>query len=78
MVAFTGIFTWPHKIMVPHIIGSAIGIINTGGTLGGFLAPMIIGYLVKAAGGSFVGAFLFMGAAAIASGLMALLVKVGK
>ena len=47
-------------------------------TLGGFLAPMIIGYLVKAAGGSFVGAFLFMGAAAIASGLMALLVKVGR
>ena len=78
VVAFTGIFTWPHKIMDPHIIGSAIGIINTGGTLGGFLAPMIIGYLVKAAGGSFVGAFLFMGAAAIASGLMALLVKVGE
>jgi len=36
--AFTAIFTWPHKIFDPSIIGSSIGIINTGGTVGGFLA----------------------------------------
>ncbi|MFD1902909.1 hypothetical protein GQR36_27520 [Enterococcus termitis] len=28
-------------------IGSSIGIINTGGTLGGFLAPLILGQLIK-------------------------------
>ncbi|KFI39736.1 transporter major facilitator superfamily MFS_1 [Bifidobacterium actinocoloniiforme DSM 22766] len=78
VVAFTGIFTWPHKIMDPRIIGSSIGVVNTGGTLGGFLAPMIIGFLVKAAGGSFVWAFTFMAAASIAAGLMVLLVKAPK
>ncbi|WEV42504.1 MFS transporter [Bifidobacterium sp. ESL0682] len=60
MFAFTGIFTWPHKIMNPEIIGSSIAVINTGGTIGGFLAPTILGSMVKAAGGSFTNAFLFI------------------
>ena len=73
--AFTAIFTWPHKIMDPAIIGSSIGIINTGGTLGGFLAPMVLGYLIKLSGGSFTLAFLFMAGASVLCGLSALLVK---
>nr|WP_159721448.1 MFS transporter [Enterococcus sp. CSURQ0835] len=73
--AFTTIFTWPHKIMDPAIIGSSIGIINTGGTLGGFLAPMVLGYLIKLSGGSFTLAFLFMAGASVLCGLSALLVK---
>ncbi|MEI5990288.1 MFS transporter [Enterococcus crotali] len=73
--AFTAIFTWPHKIMDPSIIGSSIGIINTGGTLGGFLAPMILGQLIKSAGGSFTLAFGFMAAASLLCGLCALGVK---
>ncbi|WP_086315011.1 hypothetical protein A5821_002545 [Enterococcus sp. 7F3_DIV0205] len=73
--AFTAIFTWPHKIMDPSIIGSSIGIINTGGTLGGFLAPMILGQLIKAAGGSFTLAFGFMAAASLLCGLCVLGVK---
>lgn len=73
--AFTAIFTWPHKIMDSSIIGSSIGIINTGGTLGGFLAPMILGQLIKAAGGSFTLAFGFMAVASICCGLVVLGVK---
>lgn len=73
--AFTAIFTWPHKIMDPSIIGSSIGIINTGGTLGGFLAPLILGQLIKAAGGSFTLAFGFMAAASLLCGLCVLGVK---
>lgn len=73
--AFTAIFTWPHKIMDQSIIGSSIGIINTGGTLGGFLAPMILGQLIKAAGGSFTLAFGFMAAASLLCGLCVLGVK---
>ena len=76
--AFTAIFTWPHKIMDPSIIGSSIGIINTGGTLGGFLAPMILGQFIKAADGSFTLAFIFMAVAGVLSGLCALGVKVEK
>ncbi|WEV73015.1 MFS transporter [Bifidobacterium sp. ESL0790] len=77
-LAFTGIFTWPHKIMRAEIIGSSIGVINTGGTLGGFLSPMIIGQLIKASGGSFTTAFLFLAAAGVACALVVLLVKVPK
>lgn len=73
--AFTAIFTWPHKIMDPSTIGSSIGIINTGGTLGGFLAPMILGQLIKSADGSFTLAFIFMAVAGLLSGICALGVK---
>lgn len=44
---FTTIFTWPHKIFAAEQIGSSIGIVNTGGTLGGFLAPLILGFIIK-------------------------------
>jgi sugar phosphate permease len=73
--AFTAIFTWPHKIMHESIIGSAIGIINTGGTLGGFFAPMIIGGLVQSANGSFTGAFIFIAIASLLSGICTQFVK---
>lgn len=73
--AFTAIFTWPHKIMSPSIIGSSIGVINTGGTLGGFLAPMILGKLINMAGGSFTLAFGFMAIASILCGLTILGVR---
>ncbi|WP_297134388.1 MFS transporter, partial [Terrisporobacter sp.] len=73
--AFTAIFTWSHKIFDQSIIGSSIGIINTGGTLGGFLAPMILGYLIKIAMGSFTLAFMFMTVASLLCGLSVLLIK---
>ncbi|WP_317643366.1 MFS transporter [Bombiscardovia apis] len=76
VLAFTGMFTWPHKIMDSHLIGSAIGITSTGGTIGGFLAPVISGYLVKAAGGSFFWAFSFLALMSLLSGLVVLTVKV--
>lgn len=49
IVIFTTIFTWPHKIFPAEQIGSTIGIVNTGGTLGGFLAPLILGFIIKSA-----------------------------
>ncbi|MFD2308676.1 MFS transporter [Enterococcus termitis] len=73
--AFVAIFTWPHKIMDKSTIGSSIGIINTGGTLGGFLAPLILGQLIKMAGGSFTLAFGFMAVASLLCGLCVLGVK---
>lgn len=74
--SFTAIFTWPHKIMSESVIGSAIGVINTGGTLGGFFAPMVIGGIVEAANGSFTGAFIFIAIASLLSGIFAQFVKV--
>lgn len=58
--AFTATFTWPQKIFKQEVIGSSVGIINTGGTFGGFLAPIIIGSLVQSAGGDFKIGFIFL------------------
>lgn len=73
--AFTAILTFPHKLMDPQVIGSSMGIINTGGTLGGFLAPMILGQLITINNGSFTLAFGFMAVASILCGVIALGVK---
>lgn len=73
--AFTATFTWPQYIFPKEIIGSSVGIINTGGTLGGFLAPMIIGALVEAASGSFSIGFIFLAVSILIGGFGTLLVK---
>lgn len=70
--AFTAMFTLPHKLINPEIIGASMGFINTGGTLGGFLAPMILGQLIKVGGGSFTLSFVFMAIASIIAGLTVL------
>jgi nitrate/nitrite transporter NarK len=44
------------------------GFVSTGGQAGGFFAPIVIGYIVKATG-SFTGGFLFMIAALCVSAL---------
>lgn len=77
-LVFTSIFTWPHKIMDARVIGSAIGVVNTGGTLGGFVAPMAIGYLVKLAGGSFTPAFFFLAGVAVCVAVTVLFLKLPK
>lgn len=68
---FVGLFTWPHKILDKKIIGSSIGVINTGGTLGGFIGPTLFGAVIDSSGGSFVPAFIGMGVFALAAGLLA-------
>jgi nitrate/nitrite transporter NarK len=45
-----GLFTWPHKILDKKIIGSSIGVINTGGTLGGFIGPTLFGAVIDCVG----------------------------
>lgn len=75
VAAFTAIFTLPHKIMDEQTIGSSIGIINTGGTLGGFLSPLILGQLIEVGNGSFTLAFVFLAITSVACGLIILAVK---
>lgn len=76
--AFTATFTWPQRIFEQEIIGSSVGIINTGGTFGGFLAPMIIGALVEANGGDFQVGFILLAVSILLGGLGTFLVKVNK
>ena len=72
---FIAIFTWPHKIMDASIIGTAIGIINTGGMIGGFLGPMILGRVVDANGGSFFAVYIVLSIVTVICGLVVLGVK---
>ena len=70
--AFTAMFAWPHQIFSKEVMGSKMGIINTGGTLGGFLAPVVMGYLIKIGNGSFGNAFIAMSVSALCCGITVL------
>lgn len=67
--AFTATFTWPQRIFKQAIIGTSVGIINTGGTFGGFLAPIMIGALIQAAGGDFQVGFILLAITILIGGL---------
>ena len=72
---FVTLFSWPHKLIKQEVIGSSIAIINIGSTFGGFLSPIITGYLITAFGGSYNVAFIAMGISAFICGLVILFVR---
>ena len=57
---FATVFALPHKVFSKKVIGSAIGIVNLGGMLGAFLAPMVMGYLIETFNGSYTSAFVYL------------------
>ncbi|MDM5222881.1 MFS transporter [Peribacillus sp. NJ11] len=57
-LVFATIFALPHKIFSKNNIGLAIGVINLGGMIGAFLAPMVMGYLIETFNGSYTSAFI--------------------
>lgn len=56
-LAFTGIFSFSSQILSKAAYGSSIGIVNFGGQLGGFIGPLLIGWIVQITG-SYSSAFL--------------------
>lgn len=56
-LAFTGIFSLIAQVLSEQSYGSSIGIVNFGGQLGGFVGPLLIGWLVQLSG-SYSTAFL--------------------
>ena len=68
MATFVTAFTLPMKRLPENIMGSAIGLINTGGTLGGFVSPVVIGYLVGKSH-SYESAFIFLSLAMVCAGV---------
>ena len=59
------IFSLPHKLFSKNVIGSTFGMINLGGMIGAFLAPMIMGYLIEVFNGVYASAFLYIIACAV-------------
>ena len=77
-MAFAAIWALPMNVIPSSIMGTAGGFINLGGQIAGFCSPMIMGFLIQAAGGKFDTAFMFLMGGAIASSIVALTVNEGK
>lgn len=59
-IAFSSSFAFFAILISKKSYGSSVGIVNFGGQLAGFIAPLLIGYLVEVFGGSYSVAFLFL------------------
>ncbi|MEK4030016.1 MFS transporter [Pseudobacillus sp. FSL P4-0506] len=59
-------YSLPHKLLSKEIIGSAMGFINMGGQAAGFLAPLVMGFLISGFG-TYNAAFWFLIAGAVVS-----------
>lgn len=57
---FASVWSLPLKLLPTEVMGSATGMINFGGQVAGFVAPMVMGFLITASGGSYVTAFWFL------------------
>ncbi|XKM13604.1 MFS transporter [Orbaceae bacterium ac157xtp] len=79
MTSFVTIFTLPMKWLPSNIIGTAMGLVNTGGTLGGFVSPIVIGLFLKTTtnemSGNFAAAFMFLAGGMLLSALIVLPLK---
>jgi sugar phosphate permease len=74
-LSFGAIWALPMNVLKPEVMGSSSALINFGGQAAGFLSPIVIGYLIQQAGGSFNNAFYFLIAAVLVSGVLTLTVR---
>lgn len=74
-LAFTSCFAYIAQTTNLKNYGATVGIINFGGQLGGFLAPIMLGALVQATNGSFTVAFLSLVIWALVAFIASLFIK---
>lgn len=74
-MAFGGSFAFFANLVTKKAYGASVGIVNFGGQLAGFLAPVIIGDLVQIFSGSYSIAFLFLVFAGALSFIASLTIK---
>lgn len=68
MGSFVTVFTLPMKRLPVETMGAAMGLINTGGTLGGFVSPIVMGYLIGVSQDYYT-TFIFLALAMVCSAL---------
>lgn len=68
MGSFVTVFTLPMKRLPVETMGAAMGLINTGGTLGGFISPIVMGYLISVSQDYYT-TFIFLALAMVGSAL---------
>ena len=71
MATFVTLFTLPMKRLPENVMGAAMGFINTGGTLGGFISPIVIGFLLDRSS-SYQSTFIFLAASMLCAGVAVL------
>ncbi|WP_227939515.1 MFS transporter [Alkalihalobacillus deserti] len=54
------VFSLPHKLFPKNVLGSTFGMVNLGGMIGAFLAPMVMGYLIEVFNGLYFSAFMYI------------------
>lgn len=69
---YATVFSVPLKRFRSNLIGSATGLMNFGGQMAGSTAPIVMGSLIVAFGGSYLAAFWFLVGAALVAFLLAL------
>ena len=68
---YATVFAAPLRHFPEHLIGSATGLMNFGGQIGGSIAPAAMGALIAATGGSYLAAFCLLLASAVVSAVVA-------
>ncbi|MCS2162165.1 MFS transporter [Scandinavium sp. H11S7] len=71
MGSFVTVFTLPMKRLPVETMGGAMGLINTGGTLGGFVSPIVMGYLISNSH-DYYSTFIFLALSMVCSALAVL------
>jgi len=74
-IAFGSIFALLASFILPDKFGSASGIVNFGGQIAGFVAPLAIGFLIDLFNGSYNAAFIFLIAAVALSFIVSLTLR---
>lgn len=73
--AFGALMALPMSSISSEITGRAMGFVNMAGQIAGFLSPIIIGYLIQLAGGSFGTSFACLVGATVVSVLVTMTIK---
>jgi sugar phosphate permease len=71
-LSFGAIWALPMNVLQPEVMGSSSALINFGGQAAGFVSPIVIGYLIQQAGGSFDTTFYFLIGAVLVSAVLTL------
>jgi MFS transporter, ACS family, hexuronate transporter len=69
---YATVFAAPLRHFPEQLIGSATGLMNFGGQIGGSVAPAAMGALIAASGGSYLPAFCLLLASALISAVVAM------
>ncbi|MGE1063526.1 MFS transporter [Megasphaera paucivorans] len=77
-MCFGPFWSLPMETLSADVMGMASGFINTGGQIAGFVAPLLIGYLIQVTGGSYQSAFTLMEIGLVAAGILILFIKTKK